>query len=107
LESNDRIALIKNIIKESLKKKFKTYKPETKQMPFHYLLLGKDRMALFSFIHSLNTTFGISIYEPVAKTLANLNPNFRFAEKQYTVGDFISEKAQNEIQSIINGLAWK
>ena len=74
-------------------------------MPFHYLLLGKDRMALFSFIHSLNTTFGISIYEPVAKTLANLNPNFRFAEKQYTVGDFISEKAQNEIQSIINGLA--
>lgn len=105
MESNNKIEIIKNIIKESLRKKFKTYKPETKQMPFHYLLLGKDRMALFSFIHSLNTTFGTSIFEPVAETLANFNPNFRFAEKQYTVGDFISEKAQNEIQSIINGLA--
>ncbi|MDR0411845.1 MAG: TdeIII family type II restriction endonuclease, partial [Treponema sp.] len=27
-------------------------------MPFHYRLLGRDRMALFSFIQSLNTTFG-------------------------------------------------
>lgn len=35
-------------------------------MPFHTRLLGKDRMALFSFIHSLNTNFGTSIFEPVA-----------------------------------------
>jgi len=42
-------------------------------MPFHYRLLGRDRMALFSFIHSLNTTFGTSIFEPVAETLASLN----------------------------------
>ncbi|HUS49630.1 MAG TPA: TdeIII family type II restriction endonuclease, partial [Candidatus Paceibacterota bacterium] len=33
-------------------------------------------MALFSFIHSLNTTFGISIFEPVAETLASLNFEF-------------------------------
>lgn len=71
-------------------------------MPFHYRLLGRDRMALFSFIHSLNTTFGISIFEPVAETLAKLN--FPVAQKQFIVGDTISEKAQNEIQQIINEL---
>ncbi len=71
-------------------------------MPFHYRLLGRDRMALFSFIHSLNTTFGTSIFEPVAETLAGLN--FIVAQKQFVVGNEISEEAQNEIQHIINGL---
>jgi type II restriction enzyme len=70
-------------------------------MPFHYRLLGRDRMALFSFIHSLNTTFGTSIFEPVAKTLASLN--FAVAKKQYVCNP-ISEQAQTEIQHIINEL---
>jgi type II restriction enzyme len=59
-------------------------------------------MALFSFIHSLNTTFGTSIFEPVAETLASLE--FPFAQKQFVVGDEISEQAQNEIQHIMNEL---
>jgi len=71
-------------------------------MPFHYRLLGRDRMALFSFIHSLNTTFGTSIFEPVAETLASLK--FQFAQKQYVVGNTISEQAQSEIQHIMNDL---
>lgn len=71
-------------------------------MPFHYRLLGKDRMALFSFIHSLNTTFGTSIFEPVAETLASFR--FRVVQKQFAVGNTISEQAQLEIQHIVNGL---
>jgi len=97
-----QIKKIENTIKESLRRKFQTYKPETKHMPFHYRLLGRDRMALFSFIHSLNTTFGTSIFEPVAVTIASLN--FKFAQKQYVVGDTISEQAQSEIQHIMNEL---
>ncbi len=100
--TNEQIQAIENSIKVSLRKKFQTYNPETKNMPFHYRLLGRDRMALFSFIHSLNTTFGTSIFEPVAETLASLN--FEFAEKQYVVGDTISEQAQSEIQHILNEL---
>jgi len=100
--SSDQIIIIENTIKDSLRKKFQKYKPETKYMPFHFRLLGRDRMALFSFIHSLNTTFGTSIFEPVAETLANLN--FKYAQKKYVVGDTISEKAQYKIQSIINDL---
>lgn len=93
---------IQEVIVRSLRNKFQNYKPESSNMPFHYRLLGRDRMALFSFIHSLNTTFGTSIFEPVAETLASLN--FEFAEKQYVVGDIISEQAQFEIQSIMNEL---
>ncbi len=98
-----QIEKIKNVIKESLRKKFQNYNPETKNMPFHYRLLGKDRMALFSFIHSLNTTFGTSIFEPVAETLAYIN--FLEAKKQYVLGTKISERAQLEIQHIINELS--
>ncbi|MEM0492899.1 MAG: TdeIII family type II restriction endonuclease [Candidatus Thermoplasmatota archaeon] len=100
--TKEQIKKIENTIRESLKNKFLTYKPETSNMPFHYRLLGRDRMALFSFIHSLNTTFGTSIFEPVAETLASIK--FPVAQKQFVVGDTISEQAQNEIQHIMNEL---
>ena len=69
--TKEQIQIIENTIKESLRKKFQTYKPETSYMPFHYRLLGRDRMALFSFIHSLNTTFGTSIAEELWDFLGN------------------------------------
>ncbi|MEM0143857.1 MAG: TdeIII family type II restriction endonuclease [Candidatus Parvarchaeum sp.] len=100
--SQEQIKRIGDTIKQSLRKKLLTYRPETNNMPFHYRLLGKDRMALFSFIHSLNTTFGTSIFEPVAESLASLN--FPIARKQFVVGNTITEKAQIEIQNIINDL---
>ncbi len=60
-------------------------------------------MALFSFLHSLNTTFGTSIYEPVAKELAK--PIFKQAHTQYKLGNIIAQEAQNEIQKIMNDLS--
>lgn len=102
--SDEQIKSIENTIKESLRNKFLIYKPETNNMPFHYRLLGRDRMALFSFIHSLNTTFGTSIFEPVAETLAVSSGRFSVAQKQFVVGNEISEAAQNEIQHIMNEL---
>ncbi len=94
---------IQKVIKTCLRNKFKNYKPESSYMPFHHALLGKDRMALFSFIQSLNTTFGSSIFEPVAVALsAN---RFKTAKAQFVVGNEISESAQKEIQTIINELS--
>ena len=72
-------------------------------MPFHYRLLGKDRMALYSFIHSINTKFGISFYEPVAIILAK--ERFKIAETQVEPGNKISLQAQQRIQTIMNGLS--
>ena len=101
--TQEQIKKVESVIKSSLRNKFRNYNPETKNMPFHYRLLGKDRMALFSFIHSLNTTFGTSIFEPVAETLAN--NGFIESRKQYILGTVISERAQLEIQHIINELS--
>jgi len=72
-------------------------------MPFHTRLLGKDRMALFSFIHSLNTNFGTSIFEPVAKELASVS--FQSALSQQAAGPRISSEAHNIIQNIMDNLA--
>ncbi len=101
--THDQTQRIQGVIRESLRRKFQSYKPESGNMPFHYRLLGHDRMALFSFIHSLNTTFGTSIFEPVAETVAAAR--FVEARKQFIVGDTISEQAQSEIQQIMNDLS--
>jgi len=102
LTNKDRNQIVKTI-KICLRKKFESYKPETDNMPFHYRLLGRDRMALFSFLQSLNTTFGTSIYEPVARDLAK--PSFKEVQTQYKLGNIITEGAQNEIQKIMNDLS--
>jgi type II restriction enzyme len=94
---------IRQVITACLRNKFQNYHPEPAAMPFHFRLLGKDRMALYSFIHSLNTNFGTSIFEPAAKSLATLN--FASAELQQTAGKQISLSAQQVIQDIMDKLA--
>ena len=94
---------VKKAIAESLRRSFKTYSPKTRTvMPFHTRLLGKDRMALFSFIHSLNTNFGTHIHEPVAKILAA--KNFSVVECHKKSGGVISSEAQKVILEIKNNL---
>ena len=103
--NNENIFYIKEVIRNNLRNKFANYVPTSNDMPFHIRLLGKDRMALFSFIQSLNTTFGASLFEPVAVSLANTNEYFIFAERQHDPGRYISENAQNVIQEIMNKLS--
>jgi type II restriction enzyme len=59
-------------------------------------------MALFSFVHSLNTNFGTSIFEPVAKALASTN--FQSALSQQIAGTQISSEAFLVIEHIMTGL---
>lgn len=100
--SIQQIKQIETVLRNSLRKKFQNYKPEPSAMPFHTRLLGKDRMALFSFIHSLNTNFGTSIFEPVARALAK--SNFSNVELHQTAGNRISSEAQRVIQNIMDDL---
>ena len=100
--SQKQIDDIEQVLRNSLRHKFQNYNPEPASMPFHTRLLGKDRLALYSFIHSLNTNFGTSIFEPAALELAR--KNFKSARSQVRVGRFISEGAQFEIQNIMDNL---
>ena len=100
--SLQRQMMIKEKIKGSVRAKLKSYNPETTNKPFHYRLLGKDRMAVYSFIHSLNTTLGMSIYEQVAIALAG--ERFRIAKTQVKPFNEISSEAHQQIQAIMNEL---
>ncbi len=93
---------IEKTIEDGLRGKLQNYNPEPSYKPFHTRLLGRDRMALFSFIHSLNTTFGTSIFEKVAESIAL--GNFERVVAQYEVAGEYSSGAQEEITSIINDL---
>jgi type II restriction enzyme len=101
--TNIQKSQIQQVITNSLRHKFQHYNPEPASMPFHFRLLGKDRMALYSFIHSLSTNFGISIFEPVAQSLAQAN--FAEAGAQIRAGIEISTEAQRVIQNIMDGLS--
>ena len=103
--SKTLIGEIEDILRASIRNKLATYNPEPASMPFHTRLLGESRLALYSFIHSINTNFGTSIFEPVALALASAR--FKVAKSQVDPGTTISKKAQDEIQSIMNGLGHK
>lgn len=100
--NKNQIVYIEDVIRKCLRDKFLSYKAESSNMPFHYRLLGKDRMILYSFIHSLNTSFGISIFEPVAIALAKLK--FKDAKKQAIAGKKISGEAHKVIQEIMDSI---
>lgn len=93
---------VEQILTNSLRHKFNNYKPEPASMPFHARLLGQDRLALYSFIHSLSTNFGTAIFEPVAVSIAKNNHAQAFS--QVTAGGFIYEAAQEAISKIMNRL---
>ena len=102
LTSSQRDA-IAQLLREQLERKLKLYYPETRNMPFHARLMGRDQMARFSFVQSINTTLGVSVFEQTAVICAQ--PHFKRAVSQYKeFNRTISAEAQREIQSIIDYL---
>jgi len=94
---------IKEYLITKIRQKLASYNPETSSMPFHYRLLGKDRMALFSFIHSVNTMLGQSIFEHVGKIIAE--PRAKRAIDQYReLEGYVSSQAVLRIDQIIRDL---
>ena len=95
-------ASVERIIERALRRKLQNYNPEPSHMPFHTRLLGKDRMALYSFVHSLSTNFGTAIFEQVAKTIAV--GVFDDVRLQHKISTPLSSGAQEAITEIMNDL---
>ncbi|MDE2858454.1 MAG: TdeIII family type II restriction endonuclease [Chloroflexota bacterium] len=93
---------VEEAIKSAIRGKLNAYNPEPAVMPFHTRLLGRDRLALYSFIQSLNTTFGTSIYEPVAKELAERN--FDKVDLQVKPPSTMAISTLNKIDEIVREL---
>jgi type II restriction enzyme len=101
--SKRQVKEIAELLTGQIRRKLADYNPEPNTMPFHTRLLGKDRMALFSFIQSINTTLGASVFEQTAAIIAS--PNLKRAASQYKeFNDTISREAQLLIQSLMDDL---
>lgn len=90
---------VSSLLKQKIRDKLKRYSPETESMPFHFRLLGRDRMALYSFIHSVNTMLGQSIFEKVGEIIAKTS--FEKVKSQYKIEGYLSDKAVLEIDQIM------
>lgn len=94
---------IKTYLVQKISTKLVNYNPETNAMPFHYRLLGRDRMALFSFVHSVNTMLGQSIFEQIGKMIAEKN-NLVAQDQYKDFAGFISSEAVLKIDAIMRDL---
>jgi predicted nucleotidyltransferase len=89
---------ITKLLTNVITKKLENYNPESDHKPFHYRLIGKDRYAMFSFIQSMNTTFGMSLFEQMAKLIAE---DYGFhAERQFVLQGKIDENTERLIHEI-------
>ena len=94
---------IKELLRAKIKDKLKTYERETSSMPFlAKLMQDTEKVAAYSFIHSLATTLGMSMYEQIAEIIAK--PHFDMAKVGYDVEGTISSEENTTISNIMQGM---
>jgi hypothetical protein len=94
---------IKELLSNKIEAKLKSYGRETTSMPFlARLVQDNEKIAAYSFIHSMATTLGMSIYEDVSVIIASETADEAF--RNYGVGGAISEAQKTTIGNIISKL---
>ncbi|MCF6149204.1 MAG: TdeIII family type II restriction endonuclease [Candidatus Kuenenia sp.] len=94
---------ISDLLSKKIEGKLKKYGRETTSMPFlARLIQDNEKIAAYSFIHSLATTLGMSIYEDVSLIIASETSDECF--KSYGVGGAISRQQKSVINKIITEL---
>lgn len=92
--------LIENVVCEKLQ----NWDPETTYSPFLEGILGsKGRVAFYSFVHSLVTTFGMSLYEEVALIMARSSG--LQAERKFVNVGTVPPQVDSLVNSIVTQLA--
>lgn len=101
--SNDQAQKIHGLLCEKIESKLSKYGRETTSMPFlARLIQDNEKIAAYSFIHSLATTLGMSIYEEVSVIVASENSEEAF--RNYGVGGVISPAQETAISNIVSAL---
>jgi hypothetical protein len=94
---------IVNLLEKKIEDKLRRYARETSSMPFlTRLIQDSEKVAAYSFIHSIATTLGMSIYEDVSKIIAEETSDECFTK--YDVGGVISRKQKSTIDNIVRKL---
>ncbi len=101
--SNNQKLKIKELLSKKIEDKLKSYGRETTSMPFlARLIQDNEKIAAYSFIHSMATTLGMSIYEDVSVIIASETANEAF--RNYGVGGAISKQQKTVISHIVTEL---
>ena len=101
--SNNQKQKITELLSKKIENKLKSYGRETTSMPFlARLIQDNEKIAAYSFIHSMATTLGMSIYENVSVILASETAEEAF--RNYGVGGAISNEQKTVISNIISKL---
>lgn len=91
---------ISKLLTGKIENKLKRYARESTSMPFLVRLMqDKEKVASYSFIHSLATTLGMSIYEAVSKIIVEESVTECFT--RYDLGGALSKEQKSVIGNII------
>lgn len=91
---------IKNLLRRMIKNKLQRYARETTSMPFlTKLMQDEQKVASYSFIHSISTSLGMSVYEDVSLIIAK--PHAESAAKKVNMGGTISAEQKSVIAGIV------
>lgn len=94
---------IETLLVSMIEKKLKRYARETSSMPFLLRLVQDSRkVAAYSFMHSIATSLGMSIYEEVSQILAESDCEECF--RKYDLGGALSRNQKSVISNIIREL---
>ena len=101
--SEDQRRNIADLLSDKLEEKLRRYTRESASMPFLVRLMqNREQIAAYSFIHSLATTLGMSIYEEVSKIISEEHSEECFTK--YDLGGVISEDQKTVIGNILREL---
>jgi len=101
--SNSQKEKISALLENKIEDKLRRYARETSSMPFlTRLIQDNEKVAAYSFIHSIATTLGMSIYEDVSKIIAEETADECFTK--YDVGGVISREQKSVIDDIVRKL---
>lgn len=94
---------IRQLLSSKIESKLNSYGRETTSMPFlARLIQDNEKIAAYSFIHSLATTLGMSIYEDVSVIIASETAEECF--RNYGVGGAVSKDQKSVINDIVTKL---
>jgi len=98
--NQDQIGEIKNLLRNKINDKLKKYVRETTSMPFLVKLMqDSEKVASYSFIHSLATTLGMSVYEKISEIIAS--SKYDEVKTGYDVEGEISNEENKVISQIL------
>lgn len=101
--SNSQKRKITVLLEKKIEDKLRRYARETSSMPFlTRLIQDSEKVAAYSFIHSIATTLGMSIYEDVSKIIAEESAKECFTK--YDVGGVLSRGQKSTIDDIVRKL---